>query len=239
MICPIHTEIVKILFISWMGLFVFSGFTFSQQRKNELNTFAGLMVNSEIKEGVIVKGIEYDRWLNACFSIGGGIVSFGNVSIYQSWNINQKECYILDEDINRFLLSIQTQIQLAQVSFSKGHSVGLLIKPAMLIQLFPVDFLTFKKYADLNNSFLGFNSLTFIDSEKRSYRSGSTVYFDGSIMIAYKFKSLTGINVGYRVSTVDVHKNLRERHFGNIQFNTFLPLPKLLQGGEIGLLFYF
>lgn len=176
MICPIHTGIVKILFISWMGLFVFSGFTFSQQRKNELNTFAGFMVNSEIKEGVIVKGIEYDRWLNACFSIGGGIVSFGNVSIYQSWNINQKECYILDEDINRFLLSIQTQIQLAQVSFSKGRSVGLLIKPAMLIQLFPVDFLTFKKYADLNNSFSGFNSLTFIDFEKRSYRSGSTVH---------------------------------------------------------------
>ena len=197
------------------------------------------MVNSEIEEGVVVKGVQYDRWLNACFSIGGGIVSFGNVSIYQSWDINPKECYILDEDINRFLLSVQTQIQPARVSFPKGHSVGLIIKPAMLIQLFTVDFLTFKKYADLNDSFSGFNFLTFTDSEKISYRSGSAVYFDGSVMIAYRYRSLAGINVGYRVSTFDVHKNLRERHFGNLQFDTFLPSPKLLQGGEAGLSFYF
>jgi hypothetical protein len=48
-----------------------------------------------------------------------------------------------------------------------------------------------------------------------------------------------GINLGYCVSNVDIHNNLRGRRFRNVQFDTFLPKSKLLEGGEIGLSFYF
>jgi hypothetical protein len=190
-------------------------------------------MNSEIDEGLPIKGLDYSKWLNAYFSIGGGVVSFGDVSVYKSWNINQGERYILNEKTGRFLLSIHTQIQPFQVFFREKHSLGLSIKPAILIQLFTFDSFTFKKYAESNNY------LTFIDSETRRYGSGSRIYVDGSVMITYKFRSLIGINIGYRISNVDIHKNLRGRHFGNMQFDTFLPEPKLLKGGEIGLSFYF
>ncbi|MDR2691728.1 MAG: hypothetical protein LBB73_05445 [Dysgonamonadaceae bacterium] len=229
--CP---RMVKIMFLCLTGLFVFSGLTFSQQRKNELNTFAAFMVNSAMDGGVAVKGVDYNRWLNSYFSIGGGVISFGNVPVYNSWNINPGECYILNEETGLFLLSIQTQIQPCRVFLGKEHSIGLLIKPAMLVQLFALDLFTFEKYAQSNSSYP-----VFIDSEKRSYSSGSRVYFDGSIMITYKFGSLGGINIGYRISNVDIYKNLRGRRFGSMQFDTFLPEPELLKGGEIGLSFYF
>jgi hypothetical protein len=48
-----------------------------------------------------------------------------------------------------------------------------------------------------------------------------------------------GINLGYRVSNVDIHNNLRGRRFRNVQFDTFLPKSERLKGGKIELSFHF
>jgi hypothetical protein len=70
-------HIAKILSFILTGLFVFPCLMFSQPGKNELNTFVGFMMNSEIDEGLPIKGLDYSKWLNAYFSIGGGVVLLG------------------------------------------------------------------------------------------------------------------------------------------------------------------